>query len=409
MKKNWDKTSSSLRSQKTFAESNFKRFVFVDVNRRDSKMKRPFLWLLFGTMCLLWGTGCFPSALIAQNNGPLPTLIPSFTPAVSSSEIGSTPTLDSVVDVPPTFTPQGVVLPSATPIPTEVPTNTATAVPLSPTPVTPEPTVPQVTVAAKAPLIEAVPARLGCDENGRLFKSQFPSDVGGPLRDYHIYLPPCYGMDGRTYPVLYLFHGSIQTDSHWADLGLANILNDKMGSGEYPPFVVVMPNNGSIGNTTSGNDHSIEGVTVNALMPYIESITCTWNDAEGRSLGGISRGGYWALMIAFRHTDLFTAVSGHSSHLRFETDDPVYNPLATYETADLSNMRIWMDWGETDFLRTGQRQLARSLHEINANLTDAVNDGGHNERYWLTHLPSYLDWHAAEWSTDRADYPECDI
>ena len=259
------------------------------------------------------------------------------------------------------------------------------------------------------PYFAEPPQSVACDESGLLFRSRFPSDVGGPLRSYHVYLPPCYGEDGRSYPTLYLFHGSIQTDLHWVDLGLVQQIERGLQDGDYPPFLVIMPNNGEIGNTTSGNDHSIEGITVNSLIPYVDANYCTWNEAEGRSIGGISRGGYWALMIAFRHEELFTAVSGHSSHLRYETDRAEYNPLSTYAEADLGNMNIWLDWGEKDFLRTGQTQLRNLLQEIDANLDVTINNGGHNDAYWLVHMRAYMDWHASQWPVNRLEYPPCAV
>ncbi len=255
--------------------------------------------------------------------------------------------------------------------------------------------------------VESPPQEIECDGQGMLLRSQFPSDVGGPLRNYHAYLPPCYGVDGRSYPTLYLFHGSIQTDTHWIDLGLIEQIELGIREERYPPFIVIMPFNGEIGNITSGNDHSIEGITVNSLIPYIDEQYCTWNAAAGRSIGGISRGGYWALEIAFRHEELFTAVSGHSSQLRFETDRAEYNPLSTYADADLSQMRIWLDWGIDDFLHTGQEQLRDSLLESGANLDVYVNRGGHNDEYWLLHIREYLDWHTAVWPTERDEYPLC--
>jgi enterochelin esterase-like enzyme len=240
-----------------------------------------------------------------------------------------------------------------------------------------------------------------------LFRGRFPSETSGPWRYYQAYLPPCYGHDGRGYPVLYLFHGSIQTDSHWVELGLADQIDRGIREGRYPPFIAIMPFNGRTGNITSGGDQSIEGITVHSLVPFVDDAFCTWAASSGRSLAGISRGGYWALMIAFRHTDLFGAVSGHSSHLRFETDSRSYNPLATYARADLSSMRIWLDWGDEDFLRPGQQQLHALLTETGVDHHVAVNKGGHNDVYWATHLKDYLDWHTVAWPQDRTFYPTC--
>ncbi|HEX6384781.1 MAG TPA: alpha/beta hydrolase-fold protein [Anaerolineae bacterium] len=341
---------------------------------------------------------------------PIPTLQP-----VAAVPLALSETDPDDPSIPPTYTPQ----PQATaPIVTPTPLPTATA---SPTPVplptlTPLPTLPPTSEVipaflsaepANAAFLEQPPATTECSESGLLFRSQFPSAVGGPWRYYHAYLPPCYGQDGRAYAVLYLFHGSVQTDSHWADLGLVHHADRGIRDGRYPPFIAIMPFSGALGNSTSGGDGSIEGITVNALLPYVDETYCTWTEAAGRSLGGISRGGYWALMIAFRHSDLFAAVSGHSSHLRFETDGARYNPLATYAEADLSNMRIWLDWGERDFLWAGQQQLHRALTDAGVAHEAHVRGGGHNETYWMVHLQEYLDWHTAAWPRDRQAYPLC--
>ncbi|MCA9929974.1 MAG: hypothetical protein KC419_15930, partial [Anaerolineales bacterium] len=351
-----------------------------------------------------WGTvGC--AWVQAQ---PLPTVQP-----VAVLPVTPPATQPGVRSIPPTFTP---VMPqvgvSESDAVAAVPTSIE-SVPLPPQ--TPQPTANVVQVSPQflqnLPVsafdFDLPPPAIDCSEHGLLFRSRFPSEVGGPWRDYHGYLPPCYGEDGRSYPTLYLFHGSIQNDTHWIDLGLIEHVEKGIREGRYPPFIMIMPDNGEIGNNTSGNDHSIEGITVNALIPYVDEQFCTWDDAAGRGIGGISRGGYWALMIAFRHEALFTAVSGHSSHLRYETDRAEYNPLSTYADADLSNMRIWLDWGETDFLRTGQMQLRDALQEIGADLEVHVNDGGHNDAYWSVHLQEYIDWHVAQWPPSRRAYPPC--
>jgi enterochelin esterase-like enzyme len=357
------------------------------------------LWLVVGLLL----AGC------AFEGEPLPTLIPTaFIPQPAAAQ--------AVGFVPATYTPIGAptALPTLAPTPTLLPSATPTETP--PPTFTPSPS-PQVLLAAPAgpsgasaaPYFRTPPRQTDCNGRGLVLQSHYPSGVGGPWRSYHAYLPPCYGLDGRVYPVVYLIHGSIQTDSHWLDLGLAQLADAGINDGRYPPFIAIMPFNDRLGNISSGGPNSIEGITVNYLMPYIESVYCTWNAREGRSIGGISRGGYWALEIAFLHTNLFGAVAGHSSHLRFETDPERYNPLATYAQADLSAMRIWLDRGETDFLRVGQNQLSERLTSAGIAHEYYVNSGGHNEAYWAAHLSEYVDWHTAVWPRERALYPVCGV
>lgn len=332
---------------------------------------------------------------------PTPTLLPTFTPSPQPTPtLLVPPTASSTAASSPTL--QATATASAT-VETTAPTATETTVPATAEAIT-QPTPTRLVVLPERGL---PPASVPCGGGGYIFQGRFPSQIAGPERRYTAYLPPCYSENGRSYPTLYLFHGSIQTESHWLDLGLARYLDEGIANGLYPPLIVIMPFNGNLGNISSGGSNSIEAVTVDELLPFVESHFCTWHDRAGRSLGGISRGGYWALMIAFRHTDLFTAVSGHSSHLRYETDSEKYNPLSTYAAADLSQMRIWLDWGETDFLRTGQQQLDALLTAAGIAHQTTVNDGGHNDGYWRLHLPEYLDWQTAVWPRDPAFYPPC--
>jgi len=353
------------------------------------------------------GAGIILGLLLSGCSPPEISLMPTYAAAAQAPDVPNSDVWS--LSVPTTYTASApvwaVTAGIATGQPTEMPTPTlgVTFTP-SPVPIVPARFRPG---DAGAPFVESPPETVSCDGGGYFFRSRFPSDVGGQWREYHAYLPPCYGHDGRVYPVVYLIHGSVQTDSHWLDLGLARVIDEGIASGQYPPFIAIMPFSGPLGNMSSGGENSIEGITVNNLMPFIERYYCTWNERPGRTIGGISRGGYWALEIAFRQAELFSAVSGHSSHLRYETDSAKYNPLATYAMVDLTDMRIWLDRGETDFLRAGQEQLHESLSESRIRHEYLINPGGHSDAYWAEHLQEYVDWHAEEWPLDRAIYPLC--
>lgn len=335
---------------------------------------------------VVWLMGCTPAE-------PPPLLSP--TPSHTPTQTLPTPRPVLTATLPP----------PALLVSTAEPTPTTPAVTFTSTPTPPPLPTPNFT---QIQWLDEPPPQVPCEGTGLVFQSRFPSQVVDPWRYYSAYLPPCFGYDGRVYPVLYLFHGSIQTDSHWLDLGLVAQLEQGIQSGLYPPFIVILPYNGNAGNNTSGGIGSVEDITVENLLPYVEKTLCGWPDPRGRSIGGISRGGYWALMIAFRHAHLFGAVSGHTSQLQIETDGPEYNPLETYKTADLSQMRIWLDWGDKDFLRPGQNALTAALTQANIAHEVHVYPGLHNEAYWAENLPKYITWHAIGWPRDRRLYPTCE-
>ncbi len=333
---------------------------------------------------------------------------------------GGRPTADVLAfvdrEIPPTFTPRVLttIVPGATFYATPAATSTLPAdaeVPQAPPPASPTPTPFAIPDYLKRSVavhdLSAPPQTTECGERGFVYASQYPSGIWGSGRNYHAYLPPCYGHDGRTYPVLYMIHGSGHKDDMYIHLGLPQHVDQGIGEGRYPPFIVIMPDSGSWGDATSGGDRSVEGVTIQDLIPWVNSNFCAWDDAQGRSIGGISRGGYWALMMAFRHPHLFSAVSGHSSHLRLETDPPHFNPLGTYLLADLSQLRIWMDWGESDFLRHGQQLLHELLMNAGVAHNMKIAAGGHANYYWFEHMREYMDWHAESWPMARESYPPC--
>jgi enterochelin esterase-like enzyme len=359
--------------------------------------KKTSQWAILVALCLITLGACTPSGDVI-----LPTLVPTAYLLPNPTNVAK------ALSVPPTFTAAATLAQDSGFLDLEK---------LEPTPtlkVTAAPSPTFVKVAAvyprtvDVPALDSLPETVACDGPGLVFRGRFPSEVGGQWRNYHAYLPPCFGQDGRSFPVLYLVHGSIQSDSHWLELGLAEYADAGIREGRFPPFIAIMPNSGRLGNLSSGGEKSIEAITINSLIPFVDDSYCGWPAAAGRNIGGISRGGYWALEIAFRNPELFNSVSGHSSHLRFETDPAKYNPLATYATADLTDLRIWLDRGEKDFLRPGQEQLHANLESAGIAHEYRVNPGGHSDTYWADHIGEYLDWHAAAWPKDRALYPLCD-
>ena len=63
------------------------------------------------------------------------------------------------------------------------------------------------------------------------------------VRRMHIYMPPGYEKDGKSYPVLYLVHGAGDSDHSWASVGRENnILDNLIAAGKAKPMIIVMPN-----------------------------------------------------------------------------------------------------------------------------------------------------------------------
>ncbi len=294
------------------------------------------------------------------------------------------PTRAVVAIVPVALTTTPTPLPTPYVIPTATPPPTATPQP-SPTP-SPTP----------------------CAASGRIETGVFNSQTGGPMA-YRVYLPPCYGENGRSYPTLYMLPGNNQTDAIWDSLGLDETAETAIQNNEIPPLIIVMPEGSWIALNSSGGPYSYESVILDDLIPFIETTYCAWPEGNGRAIGGLSRGGYWALEIAFRHPAQFASVGGHSASLLDIAANSDLNPQYTGLTHDLGNLRIYLDMGENDGGIGNTRKLHEDLTAQEIPHTWVLNPGGHDDAYWMAHLNEYLNWYGAGWSSMSNSPLSCPI
>lgn len=315
--------------------------------------------------------------LLAACNSPegLPTLAATAVP-VAVSPVASTVSASPTLSQPPTAVPSSPI-----PVPTATPAPLPTA-PLQPT-LFPTPCPP-----------------------GQIQTGTFYSEVTQEENNYRVYLPPCYP-DGRVYPAIYLFGGNTHDDSAWDDYGLDEAAEQLIRQGELPPILLVMVDGGWIANTTSGGPGSYEDHILNYLLPAIEAAYCVWPEPAGRAIGGLSRGGYWSLEIAFRQPEMFVSVGGHSPALIDSHAGPERSPRYTGLNNDLGDLRIYMDIGADDYLRPNAEQLHEDMAAHGVPHTWVLNEGAHEDSYWPQHLKEYLLWYGAPWSLERESYPLC--
>lgn len=297
-------------------------------------------------------------------------------------------------------TPEIIVItaiPSATPPPTITPTFTPTPT-LTPTPdFTPTPTP------------------LPClAEGGRIevFSDNRSETAGGENLRYRVYIPPCYQETLKRFPVVYLLHGASFTEGQWEDIGVITALEQAMRLEQLGPMILVMPYMGNIGNLNRfPPQNSYETVLLDELIPSIDRDFCTLQNRDHRAIGGISRGGFWALSVAMRHPDQFSAVGGHSAALDNEGAPPANNPLELARNAPLLDdvtLRILIDNGADDFAGLGLQTFSSRLtqREIPHNYS-LYPTGDHNEDYWSSHVGEYLAFYGRDWARSLADLPSC--
>jgi enterochelin esterase-like enzyme len=236
---------------------------------------------------------------------------------------------------------------------------------------------------------------------GRVEEHTYFSQTSGDEQRYRVYLPPCYDQTDEHYPVLYLLHGWPYDEQHWDGLGADEMADTGIQVDALPPFIIVMPG-GTEGLYvgTSGGDHSFEGQVINDLIPHVDATYRTWVERDGRAIGGISRGGVWALEIAFLHPGLFATIGAHSPAISVNLAPPPYDPFYLLERDGVAMLRIYLDAGDADWARGGTRGT-QALHEA----LDArgiaheyiVHSGRHVNELWKTNLAEYLAFYAGGW------------
>jgi enterochelin esterase-like enzyme len=260
-------------------------------------------------------------------------------------------------------------------------------------------------VAALSLLVSTRGAAATCGErSGAIRRDSLRSAAAETTFYYSVYTPPCYDQNTSTYPVLYLMHGSNEDDGQWGRLGIQPLLDDGIAAGTLPPMIVVMPFGEWLANRNQFEGVSWEGVFLDELLPHIEAQYRVDGRRETRMIGGISRGGFWALEIAFRHPDLFSAVGGHSAFLDDYNAPPEYNPLRVAQTsAEISQLRIWLDRGKDDFAAPGLDLLDERLTERGLTYQYTVYpEGQHAPEYWRQHVGEYLAFYGASLQTASA-------
>lgn len=307
-------------------------------------------------------------------------------------------------DVTAVITPASTAVVPTTPLPTT--TITPTSAPLPTPEILPTPTPTAAPTVTAVPTAIPSPTATPCGQPGRIETGFFPSALAGEM-SYRIYLPPCYGENGRRYPALYMLPGNTYTDAIWDQIGLDEAAEAGIQAGLYPPILIVMPYSGEVANYTSGGPGSYETVILEELTTYTEATYCASPDPEFRALGGLSRGGYWALEIAFRHPEAFVSVGGHSAALLDEFAGPDVNPQFTALSSDLGDLRIYLDIGDNDWVRANTLQLHADMAAAGIPHDWHLNEGVHEEAYWTAHVAEYLAWYTEPWQQTAQFLPPC--
>lgn len=240
-------------------------------------------------------------------------------------------------------------------------------------------------------------------------------------RKYAIYLPAGYETSQRSYPVLYLLHGSGDDQTGWVQFGEVKAIADKaIAEGTATAMIIVMPDadTGQRGyfNTPRG-DWNYEDFFFQELIPAIEKNYRVRTDKRYRAVAGLSMGGGGTFMYALHHPELFAAACPLSASVgpltlaeastRWEKQYPNMSKeeLSTYFSRhsalelinnmpdkDKKAVRWYIDCGDDDFLYEGNSMVHIAMRKKDIPHEFRIRDGAHNWTYWRQALPTVMEF-----------------
>lgn len=150
-----------------------------------------------------------------------------------------------------------------------------------------------------------------------------PSPSIGKDLKFAIQLPPSYKTDTkRRYPVLYFLHGMFGNEGEFQRRGVAAAVAKMREEGKIGEFIIVAPAGENSFYLNSKNGVRYEDAIIKDLIPYIEKTYRAMATNAGRAIQGISMGGWGALLLAFKHPEMFSSVTTHSAALLAELPQP---------------------------------------------------------------------------------------
>jgi len=154
-----------------------------------------------------------------------------------------------------------------------------------------------------------------------------------------VFLPPTYDREpNRRFPVIYLLHGVGDDPEIWDRAwNLMDLLDGLMRAGTLAEMIVVMPN----GRSQFLGGYYMDSPVTGGWATFIKSELVGWVDStyrtiakrESRGVIGLSMGGFGAIQMAMRASDVFSVVYAMSPCCLDFVEDAGYGNIAGWRGA----------------------------------------------------------------------------
>jgi putative tributyrin esterase len=219
---------------------------------------------------------------------------------------------------------------------------------------------------------------------------------------------PSGAENGRELPIAILLHGIFGSHLDWSMRGGAHqTANRLIETGEIAPLLLAMPSDGLWGDGSgylAHDDKDFENWIVEDVPAAVRETVDQAGEASPLCIGGLSMGGFGAMILGARHAGKFRAISAHSSVTvldqigRRVQEDPTRFGIADHDKCVLQTLvahreqlpPLRLDCGDQDILRPANRKLTKELAKAGIPHSYEEFPGDHDWPYWEAHIEDSL-------------------
>ena len=255
-------------------------------------------------------------------------------------------------------------------------------------------------------------AALQAQQTRRLHEESFQSAALGRTMKYRVLVPTGYESSLRRYPVLYLLHGLSGDYKDWTSR--SNLAEHT----RTLPLIVVMPDgeNAWYTNAADGSGRFEDYITTDLPADVVQKYR-TINSRYGRSIAGLSMGGYGALKLALKRPAQFAVAGAFSGAFGVTRDPELASMVGTTEGERISRIfgppdsqtrkdndvatlaaalrpstapYLYVDCGIADALIASNREVVLALHKAGVAYEYHEVAGSHSWDYWDRRIREFL-------------------
>jgi enterochelin esterase family protein len=232
--------------------------------------------------------------------------------------------------------------------------------------------------------------------HGTVSVNWYQSSVLSQTRRVVVYTPPGYDQDSKKrYPILYLLHGSGDTEMEWSAYGRANLIADNLiAEGKSKPMIIAMPFGHATLSTVPGernrNTSLFEDDLMKCVAPMVESKYRVASGPKSRAIAGLSMGGFQSIEVGLKHLDFFGNIGVFSAGVRDDFESRFTDVLSKPQDLNKKLDVFWIGIGEKDFLLKSSELLESILNKRDIRHVFVKTDGAHQWMVWRRYLAELL-------------------